>query len=134
MGLPSLHYIFDKKSRRVFETLLLEVGDILEAFNCHILIGNLDTWSDHASVLIDAQSPVNSHQTDANAVAYQHGNHSTSICRRLIGTEGLWSDKIADGIANVQDGELDVLLRMSSCVSLGQGDADNVWTKVGVAL
>jgi hypothetical protein len=102
----------------VLEALLLEIGYILETLYRCALITYLNGWCNDPTVLNHANRPINSHETDTYTIAHQHSNHSSCILRRLVLPERLRSNEIANSIANVQDGELNVLFGVSGCVSL----------------
>jgi metal-dependent hydrolase (beta-lactamase superfamily II) len=119
---------------RVFEALLLEVGYILKTLNRRVLITYRYSWRNDPTVLNHAKTPIDSHETDTHTITHQHSDHSSGIRRGLILPERLRSNKIANSIANVQDGKLNILFSMSGCVGLSKRDANDVRSEVGVAL
>jgi hypothetical protein len=118
--------------RHIPEISLCLVGQILESIykifqRCSLQRHWLAILGLLPLVVPGADRPVTSDNEDASTVAGQHCYDSPCIGRCLIGAECLWTDEVADCVAEIESAVCDGLLGLAGGVGLREGYCGCVW-------
>lgn len=89
------------KSRSIEEAFLLEVCFVQELLDRLIVIAGMGVLTSSLFILKDAKRPVQTNQSNADAVTDNHCHNTSCICRGLVCTERLWAYQIANRISNI---------------------------------
>ena len=111
-----------KCSCGVSEAFLLLISQVREAVQQIFATVDLCCPSVDSLVLSNGKSPVQSHQSNADTVANNHGGEATDVLWCLRGSECLWPNKITDSISDVENREHDSLFGVACSVCLRKRD------------